>query len=144
MKVESSGTSEYIFISLYIPVFIHMNAQKAVVQAKTAIKLHKIWLSWQSKQSIVGAIYCWMCSVFSCQIMELKPCIIVIIQLFKVAVRKPQSSNYLLLYQTQPHNSTPEKTRILQPLLSIRLLMYFQRNHSLLLFSFCKGSYDCK
>ena len=46
MKAESSGTSEYIFISLNVPVFIYTSAQKAVVQAKTAIKLHKIWLSW--------------------------------------------------------------------------------------------------
>ena len=31
MKDESSGTSEYIFISLNVPVFIHTSAQKAVV-----------------------------------------------------------------------------------------------------------------
>ena len=31
MKAESSGTSKYIFISLNVSVFIHTNAQKAVV-----------------------------------------------------------------------------------------------------------------
>ena len=31
MKAESSGTSEYIFISLNVPVFIHTSVQKAVV-----------------------------------------------------------------------------------------------------------------
>ena len=31
MKAESSGTSEYVFISLNVPVFIHTSAQKAVV-----------------------------------------------------------------------------------------------------------------
>ena len=31
MKAESSGTSEYVFISLNMPVFIHTSAQKAVV-----------------------------------------------------------------------------------------------------------------
>ena len=31
MKAESSGTSEYIFISLNVPVFIHTSAQKEVV-----------------------------------------------------------------------------------------------------------------
>ena len=46
MKAESSGISEYIFISLNVPVFIHTSAQKAVVQAKTAIKLRKLLLSW--------------------------------------------------------------------------------------------------
>ena len=79
-------------------------------------------------------------SVLSCQIMELKPCIIAMIQLFKVAVRKPLSSDNLPLYRTQPCNNTPEKTGILQLLLSVRLLMYFQKNHSLLLFSFSRGS----
>ena len=58
------------------------------------------------------------------------------------AVWKPQSSDYLLLYQTQLYNPTPEKTRVLQPPLYVRLLMYFQKNHGFLLFSFCKGSYD--
>ena len=28
MKTESSGTSKYIFISLNVPVFIHMSAQR--------------------------------------------------------------------------------------------------------------------
>ena len=31
MKAESSGTSKYIVISLNVPLFIHMSAQKAVV-----------------------------------------------------------------------------------------------------------------
>ena len=57
---------------------------------------------------------------------------------------KPQSSHNLLFYRTQPCNSTPENTRILQPLLSVRLFIYFQRNHNLLLFSFYNGSYDRK
>ena len=31
MTAESSGTSKYIFISLNVPVFIHMSVQKAVM-----------------------------------------------------------------------------------------------------------------
>ena len=37
MKAESSGTSEYVFITLNVPLFIHTSAQNAVVYAKTAI-----------------------------------------------------------------------------------------------------------
>ena len=72
--------------------------------------------------------------------MELKLCIIAMIEFFKVTVRKPLSSDNLLLYQTQPCNPIPEKTRILQPLLCVRLLIYFQNNHSLLLFTFYEGA----
>ena len=53
--------------------------------------------------------------------MELKCCIIVMIELFKVAVRKPPSSDDYLLYRTPPCNPTPKRVKILQPLLSVRV-----------------------
>ena len=48
MKSESSGTTKYVFSSLNMPAFSHMSTWKATVQAKTAMKLHKVWLmiSW--------------------------------------------------------------------------------------------------
>ena len=44
-------TGGYIFSNIIInklnfPVFIHWSAQKAMVQAKTAIKWHEVSLSW--------------------------------------------------------------------------------------------------
>ena len=46
MTAEYSGTSEYIFISLNVSVFIHTSALKPMVQAKTVIKPHKLLFSW--------------------------------------------------------------------------------------------------
>ena len=47
MKAESfSGISKYIFKSQNVPLVVHMSAQKALLQANTAIKLLKVRRSW--------------------------------------------------------------------------------------------------
>ena len=46
MKAETFETTKYIMEILNVAVFIHTSAQKAVVYAKTAIKLCTVWLSW--------------------------------------------------------------------------------------------------
>ena len=55
MKATSSRTSEHIFVNLNVPVFIHTSA-------KTAIKLHKVWVQvfvqLTSKPNIMSLILC--------------------------------------------------------------------------------------
>ena len=60
-------------------------------------------------------------SVFRCQKMELKCCIIAMIELFKVAVRNtPLSDDHTLLSATALQSYT-KRVKILQPLLSVRV-----------------------
>ena len=42
MKAESSGTTKFVFKSLNVRLVVHTSAQKALVLAKTAIKLRYI------------------------------------------------------------------------------------------------------